>query len=663
MAETIRIFVSHSHANNVWCRAFVQGLRAHGANVWYDEQNLGFGVLRQQIDREMLARPIFIAIFSADAAKSKWVNREIDGAISLQDREPHRIVLPILAEACEIPPLLSGFRWVCGPQNSPVTADEAVRLVAAALHLDDAFGYADQAISLVSSPVASVAPVAESSASDGELGEVDDHDPELLPLNYRPLEHAITDLYDEDRHTSAVRFPRILVAILLLLGTLALLFTGVFGYEGVSSGEPAWTRTTFHQPWLLYIWLVLLMMTLQGAILRSPSLRRYLVSSLVVTALAATAVNLISETLNPQLVRALLPANNLSRAFFSTSSTYAVFNFGLILLYWINSFRRWVRVARGLPAHPEVDIGLQLGSEPGSERHSDDTPSLIEVVSGDLIVGAAFVAFLALIVNVLTVRLLISLVGSPVVVRPCTVAWPLGSCFDAGSGAASAPSLSLLDLIQALVYLPLGLLIIALSMIIVGVLGQPAQQQQYARGWSAYWKSLMAALRSGLDRRFRMVFVLSFSSLRDLSWPLMTLIAVIAVKEAAYTTLAALHTAGAVASIFPTDSKYVSSAVKSIIWMVTAGCFAIVSAALLVFRVRVVTNSLRFLRMVSWQVLLVLWIGAVLLALFNGVLIVSGVVRHAPFLMFHPIAIVSLVCAFLVGQLFVVGRIRAFYRA
>jgi hypothetical protein len=59
MARSARIFVSHAHEDNAWCRSFVQGLRQAGADIWYDEHNLGYGELGVEIERELRARPIF----------------------------------------------------------------------------------------------------------------------------------------------------------------------------------------------------------------------------------------------------------------------------------------------------------------------------------------------------------------------------------------------------------------------------------------------------------------------------------------------------------------------------------------------------------------------------------------------------------------------------
>ncbi len=83
---TPQVFVSHSHTDNEYCRAFVAALReALGDEnaVWYDEHNLGWGALRQVIDRELQQRQHFIAILSPAAVASEWVNIEIDAALSL----------------------------------------------------------------------------------------------------------------------------------------------------------------------------------------------------------------------------------------------------------------------------------------------------------------------------------------------------------------------------------------------------------------------------------------------------------------------------------------------------------------------------------------------------------------------------------------------------
>jgi hypothetical protein len=81
MAEAAGIFIGHAHGDNAWCRTFVETL----ASVWYDEHNLGYGVLGDEIEKELRARPIFIVIRSPASVGKPWVRRETDAAISLRD--------------------------------------------------------------------------------------------------------------------------------------------------------------------------------------------------------------------------------------------------------------------------------------------------------------------------------------------------------------------------------------------------------------------------------------------------------------------------------------------------------------------------------------------------------------------------------------------------
>ncbi len=71
MTPTTHIFVSHSHEDDAWCRDFVTELRAKGANVWYDEHDMGYGSLSEGIERELRTCPIFIVILSPTSITSR----------------------------------------------------------------------------------------------------------------------------------------------------------------------------------------------------------------------------------------------------------------------------------------------------------------------------------------------------------------------------------------------------------------------------------------------------------------------------------------------------------------------------------------------------------------------------------------------------------------
>jgi TIR domain len=76
MSQVAKIFVSHTQHDAAFCRQIVDALRQAGADVWYDEHNLGSDQLGPTIERELRARPLFVVILSPAALKSRWVEDE-----------------------------------------------------------------------------------------------------------------------------------------------------------------------------------------------------------------------------------------------------------------------------------------------------------------------------------------------------------------------------------------------------------------------------------------------------------------------------------------------------------------------------------------------------------------------------------------------------------
>lgn len=95
MMEPLHIFVSHSSQDKAIADSFVHSLREAGADVWYDEHNLGAGHLKNEIQRELGRRPIFIVLLSPVALACSWLMDECKCAYDLQCQDPRRVILPI----------------------------------------------------------------------------------------------------------------------------------------------------------------------------------------------------------------------------------------------------------------------------------------------------------------------------------------------------------------------------------------------------------------------------------------------------------------------------------------------------------------------------------------------------------------------------------------
>jgi TIR domain len=156
----LRVFVSHSSSDKAFADALVRALRQAGADVWYDEHNLGAGQVLDDIQRELATRPAFIIVLSKAAFASVWVRRECKWAFNLYDREPERILLPVVASPIDRDDFntilfLEDFKRVEGPGNRPYPPTEAIQRT---LHL--------LALTLPGEPAAARAPQPGESVQD-----------------------------------------------------------------------------------------------------------------------------------------------------------------------------------------------------------------------------------------------------------------------------------------------------------------------------------------------------------------------------------------------------------------------------------------------------------------------------------------------------------------
>jgi tetratricopeptide (TPR) repeat protein len=127
----LRIFVSHSYQDKPFADALVRALRGAGADVWYDEHNLGAGHLLDEISEQVRARPVFLVVLSPAAFDSNWVKQECQWALNLFHREAGRVILPITAQPIKPTDFntwlfLENFRRVEAPGFLPHPEAEAI---------------------------------------------------------------------------------------------------------------------------------------------------------------------------------------------------------------------------------------------------------------------------------------------------------------------------------------------------------------------------------------------------------------------------------------------------------------------------------------------------------------------------------------------------------
>src|SRR5579871_1227948 len=487
--------------------------------------------------------------------------------------------------------------------------------------------------------------------------------------------HAITDLYDETRGVFLIQYPVWLVITLALAGVAAFAMAGFLGYThlvgGTSQPLTAGDRA-FIQPWELFLWFSALMLTLLISIFRDKSLRGRLIAMLITACLAIILVGIFyfSNSL-PDFLQQLLKDINLA-ALASDANTYTFINFLIIAIFWADTIRRWVRRMRGLPPSPRVDIGW------GSVRSSydpNDMPSLQELISGDLIAGAVLTFALA---GLFEAGFLSLFIHTTPPMTTCTVSWPFGACAG-GGGVHNPPTLTFMDLIQTLVYLPLGLIILALAATLsgLGAVGgvnekavAPSSQALLANREGSSTVNVgeqvsitvLNTLRSALNRRIRIAIGSLAGALRIVAWPSLILLGTIAVAASARYIQQYLHlqsdgrtcttTAcpeyGAVQRLFSEHVQF-TAPVSALAWGIVAALAIVFSATLLIYRWRVADNTLRLLGLVSFTVLLVFWIFSLALSAFNAFFSLTNISPRVPFPQPGAATIISFVALLIFG--------------
>jgi hypothetical protein len=337
--------------------------------------------------------------------------------------------------------------------------------------------------------------------------------------------------------------------------------------------------------------------------------------------------------------------------------TYTVLNFLIIGIFWLDTIRRWVRRMRG--ESPTRRIDLATGG-PTFKADSADLPTMEELISGDLVAGAFLVLLLALVLRPEVVSFFLHTIGvipkNPI--TACTVSLP-GACYlPPVAGQPNPPTLTFIDLIQSLIYLPLGLIILAIFATLRGLGALNALNGQQASPALVTTRDASSAvnvgeqvsiavldtLRAALSRRIYIALDGLIGSLRNVVWPALIFLGVVAVEASAHYIQQYLHLQSDERTCITTHCQdYVSvqrllseqvqftAPVSALLWGIVAVLAIVFSAAILIYRWRVAENSLRLLGLIGLTVLLTFWIFSLALSGFNALFSLTNISQRVPF--------------------------------
>ena len=126
------VFISYNHEDATFVDRLVRDLEEHRLKVWRDGFVLlpGEGILKK-ISNGIATSKNLLCVLSRKSVKSKWVNRELEIAVTRSlERGPEKIrVLPVLIEECKIPEVLYGQYYVSFHDNYDLALKKVVTAV------------------------------------------------------------------------------------------------------------------------------------------------------------------------------------------------------------------------------------------------------------------------------------------------------------------------------------------------------------------------------------------------------------------------------------------------------------------------------------------------------------------------------------------------------
>jgi hypothetical protein len=79
----LRIFLSHSDKNRASAIKVHDYLTSQGYEVWFSRKRIHAGSWVKEVGSALMECNVFLLLLSPSAARSKWVERELDYALTL----------------------------------------------------------------------------------------------------------------------------------------------------------------------------------------------------------------------------------------------------------------------------------------------------------------------------------------------------------------------------------------------------------------------------------------------------------------------------------------------------------------------------------------------------------------------------------------------------
>ncbi len=107
-----RVFISYSSRDKKFVTWLINRLKAEGLDVWIDMQRIAVGdTIVEKLNEGLESASYLIAILSENSVSSLWVRDELGYAFFREKTKQPLTILPVVIDACVLPPLLVGRKF------------------------------------------------------------------------------------------------------------------------------------------------------------------------------------------------------------------------------------------------------------------------------------------------------------------------------------------------------------------------------------------------------------------------------------------------------------------------------------------------------------------------------------------------------------------------
>ena len=123
-------FLSHNSRDKSVVREVAAILHAAGIECWLDEWEIlpGDSIIKA-ISNGLQSATHLVFFMSQASIKSKWVEEELNASLYRTISRQEQIIIPVILEECELPPLVASYANVALGKESRLIANELIRAI------------------------------------------------------------------------------------------------------------------------------------------------------------------------------------------------------------------------------------------------------------------------------------------------------------------------------------------------------------------------------------------------------------------------------------------------------------------------------------------------------------------------------------------------------